>query len=464
MKRLLAGIVLLLLVAATGAGVWFLRQDRPHVVRGSATEEFNPGDAPEARPLRPKKIVRRRPWPTYGFDEQRTHFAADFKHRPPFRKLWTLRVGYYIEYPPTVAHERVFLAQGRGRFYSINAETGEVYWKKRFHNCTAASPTVVGLVLYQPYLPRPCSYGSRRRKGFIVALRIRGGFQLWRFPVSSESSLLHVRGVLYFGAWDHKVYALDAKTKKVRWTFQADDEVNSSAAYAAGKIFIGSDGGTLYALDVRSGKLRWRARSFWTLRFGREFFYATPTVAYGRVYAGNTDGIVYAFGAGTGKLLWAQRVGPYVYSAPAVWRRTVYVGSYDGKLYALDAATGDVRWTFQSPSAIHGAPTVMGGLVYFSSCGTCGRRSKRYVKRGARGTYAVNARTGKLVWSYPDGRYSPIVADSERVYLTGNTRQHAFEPRARAKATESELRSRRCADRPRSRSRSSCLRQRRSRS
>ncbi|MGH2997393.1 MAG: PQQ-binding-like beta-propeller repeat protein, partial [Gaiellaceae bacterium] len=107
----------------------------------------------------------------------------------------------------------------------------------------------------------------------------------------------------------------------------------------------------------------------------------------------------------------------------------VYVGSYDGKLYALDAATGDVRWTFQSPSAIHGAPTVMGGLVYFSSCGTCGRRNSRSTKQGRRGTFAVDARTGKLGWKYPDGRYSPIVADGERVYLTGHTRQHAFEPR-----------------------------------
>ncbi|MGH3103964.1 MAG: PQQ-binding-like beta-propeller repeat protein [Gaiellaceae bacterium] len=429
MKRLLALLLLLALAGAVGAGIWVARHDRPHVVRGSATVEFNSRDAPEARRLRPKKVVLSEPWKTYGFDLQRTHFAADFKHRPPFRKVWTVRTGSYIEFPPTVAYGRVYVAQLLGRFFAIDAKTGRVIWKKRFLNCTAASPTVADGVLYQPYLPKPCNYGDRGRRGFIVAMSIRGGRQLWRFPVTSESSLLLVKNVLYFGSWDHNIYALDARTHKVRWRYRADDEVNSSAAYSSGMIFIGSNGGTLYALDARTGRLRWRARSFSSLRFGREFFYATPTVAYGRVYAANSDGLVYAFGARSGRLLWAQRAGPYVYSAPAVWRRTVYVGSYDGKLYALDAATGDVRWTFQSPSAIHGAPTVMGGLVYFSSCGTCGRRNSRSTKQGRRGTFAVDARTGKLGWKYPDGRYSPIVADGERVYLTGHTRQHAFEPR-----------------------------------
>ena len=65
-------------------------------------------------------------------------------------------------------------------------------------------------------------------------------------------------------------------------------------------------------------RVRWSASSF--SRFGqREYFYATPTVAYGRVYIGNTDGTLYAFGARTGHLLWAQHAGTYVYSAAAVW-------------------------------------------------------------------------------------------------------------------------------------------------
>ena len=116
--------------------------------------------------------------------------------------------------------------------------------------------------------------------------------------------------------------------------------MNTSAAYWRRTIYIASDGGTLYALNARTGKLRWSAQS--NSSFGsREFFYATPTVAYGRVYIGNTDGTMYVFGAKSGKLLWARPLGSYIYGAAAVWKRRVFVGTYDGKFYALDAATGD---------------------------------------------------------------------------------------------------------------------------
>ena len=146
------------------------------------------------------------------------------------------------------------------------------------------------------------------------------------------------------------------------------------------------------------------------------------------VFAGNTDGWVYAYGTKTGHLLWAQQAGTYVYTAPAVWNETVYVGSYDGKVYAFDAATGRLRWTYEASGSIHGAPTVMAGLVYFSVCGTCGRNGVRYAKEGPPGTFALDAETGKLVWSFWDGRYSPIVADEERVYLMGKSRVWGLEP------------------------------------
>ncbi len=174
--------------------------------------------------------------------------------------------------------------------------------------------------------------------------------------------------------------------------------------------------------------MRWKARSFSRFAHGREYFYATPTVAYGRVYASNTDGTVYAFGAATGNLLWAKHVGTYVYTAPAAWRQRLYVGTYDGRFYALDAATGDVRWVHVAPGSIHGAPTVMGGLVYFATCGTCGHRGSRYAKIGPRGTFALDALTGRQVWSFPDGHYSPVVADRSRVYVAGSTRVYALKP------------------------------------
>jgi outer membrane protein assembly factor BamB len=61
---------------------------------------------------------------------------------------------------------------------------------------------------------------------------------------------------------------------------------------------------------------------------------------------------------------------------------------------------------------------VLNGLVYFSTCGSC---SSYESNPRARRTFAVDARTGRLVWRFNDGEYSPVIADRERLYLTGFT-------------------------------------------
>jgi outer membrane protein assembly factor BamB len=71
-----------------------------------------------------------------------------------------------------------------------------------------------------------------------------------------------------------------------------------------------------------------------------------------------------------------------------------------------------VRWTFKANGPISGSATVLHGVVYFA---TLKRR-----------TYALNAATGRLLWSFPDGKYSPVVADPRRLYLVGYTRLYGM--------------------------------------
>ncbi len=92
----------------------------------------------------------------------------------------------------------------------------------------------------------------------------------------------------------------------------------------------------------------------------------------------------------------------------------MYVGSHDSPFYALDAGSGDVRWSFDAKGRISGAATVIAGVVYFSTV------EER--------TFALDARTGRKLWEFPDGKYTPIVADEERVYLTGYKRLYGLEP------------------------------------
>jgi outer membrane protein assembly factor BamB len=131
---------------------------------------------------------------------------------------------------------------------------------------------------------------------------------------------------------------------------------------------------------------------------------------------------VYSYGASSGKLRWSQSTGGYVYASPAVWRDRVFAGSYSHRFFAFDAATGAILWQFTANGPISGSATVIAGRVYFATLsGT---------------TYALDARTGARLWTFPDGKYSPVVADANRVYLVGNARLYGLEEaRARTSRT-----------------------------
>jgi outer membrane protein assembly factor BamB len=411
-RRWLVGTLVALLLLSGGAAVagylvW--KERHPGSIRGSAATEFETTEAPGAT-TRSEEAVRQIPWPTYGYDEGRTRFAPGFRLRPPFEELWRVRGGSLLEFPPVVAYGRLYVGTNDGRFLAIEAETGEIAWRKEFGRCTAASPAVGDGVVYQPLMdPSPCRPHRQDAPGYMVALDAETGEELWRFRAGvTESSPLLVDGLLYFGSWDRKMYALDAKTGRVKWAFSTGDKIKDGAAYGNGTIYFGSYDGKVYALDARTGKRRWAAS-------GNGNFYATPALAYGRVFIGNTDGRVYAFGAKSGNLLWARSTGDYVYSSAAVWNRKVYAGSYDGRFYALDAGTGDVHWSFDAKGPISGSPTVVAGVVYFS---TLRRR-----------TFALDARTGKTLWTFADGKYTPLVADEERVYLVGYKRIYGLAPK-----------------------------------
>jgi hypothetical protein len=76
--------------------------------------------------------------------------------------------------------------------------------------------------------------------------------------VSAEPTV--VGGVVYFGSWDGKQYAVDAKTGARIWDYACGSPSRSGAAYADGAIFFGDLGGSLYSLEAKTGKLNWKVK------------------------------------------------------------------------------------------------------------------------------------------------------------------------------------------------------------
>jgi quinohemoprotein ethanol dehydrogenase len=134
-----------------------------------------------------------------------------------------------------------------------------------------------------------------------------------------EATPIVVDGVMYFtSAWS-KVFALNAATGQLLWSFDPKvpgewainaccDVVNRGVAAWNGKIFVGTLDGRLIALDAANGQRVWE-----TLTIDPNFRYTitgAPRVAKGKVIIGNgggefgVRGYVSAYDTETGKLAW----------------------------------------------------------------------------------------------------------------------------------------------------------------
>src|SRR5215470_1748822 len=135
--------------------------------------------------------------------------------------------------------------------------------------------------------------------------------------VSSQPTV--VDGVVYFGSWDGKEYAVDAKTGKKIWDFDCGTPTRSGAAYDQGTLYFGDLNGRLYAVDASTGSQKWKIKID-----PHPYAVATssPIVYNGRLYVGVASheeggnlreknyacctfrGGVAAIDAATGKQIW----------------------------------------------------------------------------------------------------------------------------------------------------------------
>ncbi len=62
-------------------------------------------------------------------------------------------------------------------------------------------------------------------------------------------------GKVYVGSYDDNVYALNALTGALIWSFKTGDSVVSSPAVENGVVYVGSEDHKIYALNASDGKL-----------------------------------------------------------------------------------------------------------------------------------------------------------------------------------------------------------------
>jgi outer membrane protein assembly factor BamB len=252
--------------------------------------------------------------------------------------VWRHKVGYQVGSSPAVvpewgvvysAHEES--PNGGGFVVSLDARTGDEIWRTR----TEAHPHSSVAVDVQR---QTVFVGDNR--GYLYALDARTGRDRWRqklledgkTDIKTTPSVLLDRGLVVFGAWSGKVYALDEGTGDTVWEHETGGRIMASTAYlpSRGIVYAASPSGRLVAISARDGRELWRFDAGVRLD-------SSPAVSGdGRaVVFGGGDGSIFAVRADDGRLLWRLRLGSKVSGSPTLAGSRVYVTAYKGDLWAL---------------------------------------------------------------------------------------------------------------------------------
>ena len=206
-------------------------------------------------------------------------------------------------------------------------------------------------------------------------------------------------GMVYAGSDDNRVYALDAETGELLWSFETQDVIRSSPTVTVGAVYVGSNDNHVYALDRETGELLWRYDT-------GDWVQYSPPVRDGVVYVAamsEGDRRIHALDEASGDVLWVAETS-YPFDdelAPAVENGKVYAPSGSGELHVLDASTGELLWSRDVGMGADSPPTVVGGIVYLTAVNSA---------------YVLDESTGELIWRYgterfPARDFPAVVAD-----------------------------------------------------
>ncbi len=227
-----------------------------------------------------------------------------------------------------------------------------------------------------------------------------------------------VKGVVYVPSDNDYLYALNAKTGKLIWKFNALNQLMGTPVVAHGIVYIGAgnsvfayshaikfaephshvirgvDVSAYYALNAKTGKLIWEYHTK-----GEDM--PTPVYYHNKLVFGNGDGHIYGLNARTGKLLWKIYIRSFVSMSSATRYKNIILtnGTHPNHFYAVNANTGKLIWTVApahcfSSSSGDGSPAVSKRGIEVNQIEipglTAGTSRSEEI--------ALNARNGHIIW------------------------------------------------------------------
>lgn len=268
------------------------------------------------------------------------------------RLIWSYASGSPVEADPVIAGSNIVFGNADGHIVALNPSNGESAWK--FNTGRVYGLLGSKTVLYATTL------------GNILALDASTGTPLWNFSTySNESSRTATapgssNTAIFVGAND-KLISLDASSGAQLWNTTIGRVWKGSPLYSltTNTVYIGTTDNSLYALDASTGKVKW---TFTT----DGWITSTPLFYNNILYFGSNDMSMYAVNALTGALLWKFKTEEAIQSQPSYYGQNIIFGSNDHNLYALNMNSGEEIWSFEAGDWA-GSPVSYQNRVLFGS-------------------------------------------------------------------------------------------------
>ncbi len=340
---------------------------------------------------------------------------------------WSFDTGGKVRSNPVVVDGVLYVGSLNGKFYAIDAQTGEEKWAFKTKGEIYSSPTVYDGVVYfgsadahlyalnldgtllwkvkglytdegkvekfyttqGGELPEVSSapvvgygYVFAGVNKQIRAFDLKTGeekFSNSKVGLSSMRSTITLHNGAYFQSYGHIGFqGFLLKTLRVipRMSTVGNSSANKTAFIYNNCVYYLGIFADLHVGDLATEKCKMiimydkeKRDNIGKSAAGRYQTMSAPGFAQGLAFMATTRGLVGAFNADTGKKAWTADLGEKteIYTAPSMSNEHVYVADHKGKFYCLDLKTGKTLWTYQTGDQIIGAAYVGDGAVYFGS-------------------------------------------------------------------------------------------------
>jgi len=233
------------------------------------------------------------------------------------------------------------------------ADKNRIAWKFKTNAAIHSTPLVDGNVIF---------IGST--DSVFYAISINDGSEIWHYKTDySINSKAAIFSNLVIFESGFKLYALDKKTGKLKWSFVAStgkpemsigftDYHHSSPIIHENIAYYGDGWGNLNGVDVETGKLKFQ----YSIKTDSAAIRTTPAIKNDVIYFGDWAGHVYAVSLSNKSLLWQYTLinrRPYygMVTSDMIIRDTLlYFGSQHDVFSPLGLKKGKPAWTFIDPN------------------------------------------------------------------------------------------------------------------